>query len=249
VARVFTPTPKPSAMPAAMAITFLSGPPISQPTTSEIVDQNFQGNPAYAGLVLRDPVTNEIISTKAILANTGTMTVQGWDLDIRYRENLGPGRLDVTLNSTYYMKFDQSTPGAGTAHKVGTIVDGNGSALPSSTAGLDGIGVVLRYKQYLSGTWTQGPWATTLGNNFALGYHAGWDLNDNPTSMPKLSLWDLQVAYSGVKNLSVALGARNLFNTQPAIYVPVSNQFQAGYDITQYDARGRFVYLTAAYKF
>ena len=37
VARVFTPTLNPSAMPAAMAITFFSGPPSSQPTTSSFL--------------------------------------------------------------------------------------------------------------------------------------------------------------------------------------------------------------------
>ena len=37
MARVFSPTPSPSAMPAEMAITFLSGPPSSQPMTSVLV--------------------------------------------------------------------------------------------------------------------------------------------------------------------------------------------------------------------
>jgi iron complex outermembrane recepter protein len=89
----------------------------------------------------------------------------------------------------------------------------------------------------------------TLGNSYATKYHSGWDLNDNPTTMPALSLWDLNVAYSGVKNLTLAVGARNLLDKQPAVFVSVSNAFQAGYDISQYDPRGRFVYVTAAYKF
>ena len=54
---------------------------------------------------------------------------------------------------------------------------------------------------------------------------------------------------TGVKNLTLAVGARNLFDKNPPIYVPVSNQFQAGYDISQYDPRARFVYLAANYKF
>ena len=36
-ARVLSPTPSPSPMPAAIAITFLSAPPSSQPTTSRLV--------------------------------------------------------------------------------------------------------------------------------------------------------------------------------------------------------------------
>ena len=42
------------------------------------------------------------------------------DLDVRYREKLGPGHLALALNGTYYFKYDQSTPG-GTSHKIGTM--------------------------------------------------------------------------------------------------------------------------------
>ena len=44
------------------------------------------------------------------MLNTGTLDVQGIDLDLRYRENLGPGVLGIGLNGTYYIKYDQSTP-------------------------------------------------------------------------------------------------------------------------------------------
>lgn len=57
------------------------------------------------------------------------------------------------------------------------------------------------------------------------------------------------MVWSGLKNTVLTLGARNLFDKQPAIYVPVSNQFQAGYDISQYDPRGRFIYLTGTFTF
>jgi iron complex outermembrane receptor protein len=222
---------------------------ISSPSTQEIVSQNALGNPAYAGLVDRDPLTNQIISTRTLLQNTGTMKVSGMDLDLRYREKFGPGVLNVNLNSTYYFSFEQSSPGGTTSHKVGTTVDGNGDPLISSSVGFNGYGVVLRYKQYLAATWQQGAWATTLGNQYARGYHAGWDLNGNPTEMPSLSLWDLQVAYSGFKNTVLTLGARNIFDEQPAIFVNNSNAFQSGYDPTQYDPRGRFVYLTGTFTF
>ena len=221
---------------------------ISQPSTQEIVSQNAAGNPAYAGLVIRDPLTNGIVSTKTILANTGRMTVQGMDLDLRYRERLGPGLLNVGLNSTYYFKFNQSTPG-GSSQKVATIVNPDGSPVISSSIDLDGYGVVLRYKQYLSGTWLQGDWATTLANQYATGYRAGFDFNGNPREMPSLTLWNLQVAYTGFKNAVLTLGARNIFDKQPAVFVSASNAFQAGYDPSQYDPRGRFLYLTGTYKF
>jgi iron complex outermembrane receptor protein len=119
----------------------------------------------------------------------------------------------------------------------------------SSTIELDGYGVVLRYKQYLAATWQQGAWATTLGNKFATGYHAGWNLNDEPTRMPTMTLWDLQVAYSGIKKTVLTLGGRNIFVLQPAIFVYSSNAFQSGFDPTQYVPLGRFVYLTGTFTF
>ena len=64
------------------------------------------------------------------------------------------------------------------------------------------------------------------------------------------SLYDLNLSWTGIKNLRVNIGVRNLFDKNPAgVFVPVSNQFQAGYDVTQYDARSRYVYLSAGYKF
>ena len=221
---------------------------ISKPSTQEIVTQNALGNPLYAGLVVRNAQTNDIELVRSTLANTGTMVVQGTDFNVNYREKLGPGVLGVGLNSTYYFKFDQSTPGGG-SRKVGTVTNPDGSPVISSTANLDGYGVVLRYKQYLSGTWTQGDWSTTLANRYATGYYAGWDFDGNPTRMPSLSLWDLQVAYSGIKNAVITLGARNIFDKQPAFYVYSSNQFQVGYDPSQYDPRGRFIYLTGTLQF
>lgn len=221
---------------------------ISKPSTQEIVTQNALGNPLYAGLVVRNAQTNTIEAVRSTLANTGTMVAQGTDISLSYREKLGPGVLGVGLNSTYYFKFDQSTPGGG-SHKVATVTNPDGSPVISSTVDLDGYGVVLRYKQYLSGTWTQGDWSTTLANRYATGYYAGWDFDGNPTRMPSLSLWDMQLAYSGIKNAVITLGARNIFDKQPSFYVYSSNQFQVGYDPSQYDPRGRFIYLTGTLRF
>jgi iron complex outermembrane receptor protein len=222
---------------------------IAQAATQEVVAQAAAGNPAFTPFVTRDPVTNEIVQTSTQLLNSGTLEVQGYDITANYRQPIGPGVLNIGLQGTYYTQFDQTSPAGVTTGKVGTTVDGDGNPVPSSTAGLDGYGVVLRYKQYLTATWTQGDWAATIGNSYATGYHAGWDLNGNPTRIGAMSLWDLVVAYSGFKNIVLTLGARNIFDTQPDTFVNVSNAFQSGYDPSQYDPRGRFVFLTGTFKF
>ncbi len=223
---------------------------ISQPSTQYVLDQAANGVAPFVNRVIRDGSGN-IVQVINPIGNNGTIKTQGIDGDLRYREKLGVGVLSMTLNGTYYFKFDQSAAGAGTSQKVATMTDSTGTQpVIASTAGLDGMGVVLRYKQYLSATWAQGDWATTVGNQFALGYYAGADWNDEQVRMPTQTLWDLQVAYTGIKNAMLTLGARNVFDKQPAGFSnSYLNQFQSSYDSSQYDPRGRFVYLTGTFRF
>ncbi len=223
---------------------------ISTPATQFVLDQAARGVAPFVDRVIRDGAGN-IVQVINPIGNNGTIKAQGIDGDLRYREKLGPGVLSMTVNGTYYLQFDQSVPGIGTSQKVATMTDSTGTQpVISSTAQLDGMGVVLRYKQYLSATWAQGDWATTVGNQFALGYFAGADWNDEQVRMPTQTLWDLQVAYTGFKNAMLTLGARNVFDKQPAGFSnSYLNQFQSSYDSSQYDPRGRFVYLTGTFKF
>ncbi len=62
--------------------------------------------------------------------------------------------------------------------------------------------------------------------------------------------YDLQTVYSGIKNLTLTLGVRNLFDEDPP-YTNAGGQvyFQAGYDPGYADPRGRFFYGRVNYKF
>jgi iron complex outermembrane receptor protein len=98
-------------------------------------------------------------------------------------------------------------------------------------------------------TWEQGPWSATLGNTYQSGYlDVQTDPDGNLRRAGSLSLWDLQGSYTGFKNLTFTLGAKNLFDTNP----PLTNSnlsFQAGYDPSYYDARARVVYGSVRYSF
>jgi iron complex outermembrane recepter protein len=222
---------------------------VASPGVQEVVSQAALGNPTYVPLVVRDPLTQEVISASTPLVNSGKMQVQGLDINLGYRDTLGPGVLSVGLQGTYYFKFDQTSPGGQVSGKVGTYVDAEGNPVISSNSDTPGTGVVLRYKQYLSATWAQEDWAVTLGNSYATGYHAGWDLDGNPTSIGAMSLWDLQFAYTGIKNTVLTIGGRNIFDKQPDVFVNSGNGFQSGYDPSQYDPRGRILYVTGTFKF
>jgi iron complex outermembrane receptor protein len=222
---------------------------IAQESAQAVVARNLAGDPAYATFVVRDPVSNEIQNITQLLRNVGSADVSGLDLDASWRLPLGPGRLDLNLAGTYMIKFNGTTPTGAVSHKVGTIVEPDGTTPVLSSNNATNDGVVLRWKHVLSGTYSMDQWAFTLVQNFYKGYRDSNDLNDNPHYVPSQSLYDAQVAYTGIKGLKLALGARNLFDKKPPMFIPTSNQFQAGYDITMYDPRGRFVYVSANYKF
>ena len=218
---------------------------ITTPSTQEIVSRFRAGDPAYAGLVVLDGSGN-VDQTKAINANVGKAKIQGIDVDLSGRFQLSSGKVDVNLNGTYFIKFDQTSPGGTLSHKVGTMVEPNGDPVLEA----DGGGVVLRWRHKLTTTYTTGVWGFTLAQNFYKGYRTGdRQVDGQPNFVPDTATYDANVRYTGVKGLTLALGVKNLFNSNPPIYVPVSNQFQAGYDINQYDPRARFVYFTGNYRF
>lgn len=216
---------------------------LATPSAQEVVSRFRAGDPAYANLVVLNG--NDIDLVKTVLANTGNATVQGADVFVTGRHNFGAGRLDAALNGSYMDKFDQMSPGGVMSHKVGRLVDSKGTAVIGADAG----GVVLRWKHTLSATWTQGPWSSTLIQNYRARYEAARDLLGNRVFMGAEATYDANVVWRGLKNTTLTLGVRNLFDRQPQTFVPIAAQFQYGYDVSTYDPRGRFVYVNASYAF
>jgi len=62
------------------------------------------------------------------------------------------------------------------------------------------------------------------------------------------TIYNLSGTYSGIKNLTLTLGIKNLFNKNP----PASNttdNYQFGYDPRYADPLGRVLFLRGTYKF
>ena len=217
---------------------------LSNPSAQEVVSHFRAGDPAYANFVTLNS-SGGISSIKTLLTNSGDAVVKGFDVFANYRLNTSYGRLDAALNGTYMDQFDQTSPGGGVSHKVGTLVDGRGDPV----LGADEGGIIMRWKHTLSGTWSKDQWSATVIQNYSSRYEAGRREDGERSFVGANATYDLNVSYKPIKPLTLAVGVRNLFDKQPAIFVPTSNQFQAGYDINQYDPRGRFLYVNASYRF
>jgi iron complex outermembrane receptor protein len=217
---------------------------LATPSAQEVVSRFRAGDKAYAGMVTLNG--NNVDSIVTTLANTGDAIVRGVDLFANYRLNSSVGRFDVNMNGTYMDTYDQTSPGGDVSHKVGTMVDKDGNPVLGAAQG----GVVMRWKHALSGTWSQGQWAVTLTQNYSSRYETGNRQVDQVRNfVGAQALYDTNVSYKPMKALTLNFGVRNLFDKQPSMFVPVSNQFQSGYDINQYDPRGRFIYASAGYTF
>lgn len=226
---------------------------IDQPSVQDVVSRFRLGDPATAGLVTVDGA-NQIQTVQATRTNLAAADVSGIDIEIASRFMLASGRVDLSLAGTYMRQYDQTSPSGNVSKKVGTItedqIDPVLGRVGVPVLGADNGGVVLRWKHRLSGTYSTGPWAFTLVQNFYKGYRtADRQYDGEPNFVPDQALYDVNVGFTGIKNLRLAVGVKNLFDKDPPQFVPWSNQFQAGYDINQYDPRGRFVYAAAHYKF
>ena len=220
---------------------------ITSASVSEIVSRYRAGDSAYNGLVKINSASNEVESVKLVPANIGAAAFSGVDLNASYKFKVTEGEVGLSIYGTYMNKANETSPSGMVSKKVGTMVEPDGS---TPVIGADSGGVIVRWKHLASTSYTTGPWKVTLSQNYYSGYRTGpraWD--DEPHYVKAQSTYDIQGSYTGVKNLKLTAGVKNLADKSPPMYVPVSNQFAAGYDISMYDPRSRFVYLSANYKF
>jgi len=197
--------------------------------------------PQFADLVTRQATCPEgqpceITAIDQRFVNLGETRISGIDIDARY---ISPptdwGRFQITMNGTYYIKYDVQQP------------DGSFAGFVSNAYQAVATGITPRWKSYTAGTWTYGPWSATLGNTYQSSYiDVNLDNDGNLRRVGSLSLWDLQGSYTGFKGWTFTVGAKNVFDTDP----PLTNSnltFQSGYDPSYYDPRARFVYASIRY--
>jgi len=204
----------------------------------------------YGYLVTRGPVQPEwptlpgpITSIYQHWTNLGGQKIQGLDVNLQGK---GPvtdfGQFSLSANGTYYIQYQYQN------------TDGSWSGYVSNAFNAANVGITPRWKHYIALNWNYGPWAATLGNSYQTSYVDVQEIDEDADGNPitrrvgSLSLWDLQASYTGFKNLTLTLGAKNLFDTNP----PATNQqntFQVGFDPSYYDARARFIYGSLKYSF
>jgi iron complex outermembrane receptor protein len=204
----------------------------------------------FGNLVTRAPpdaanpnLPGRILTIDQRFINLGEVKIQGFDVDVRARfPETSFGRFTYTLNGTYYTKWDAQN------------TDGSFSGFVSNQYAAVVTGITPRWKHYQTLTLSYGPWSGTVAQSYQSSYidNAAIDFADDGTPITRrvgaLSIWDLYGSYSGLKNWTFTLGVKNVMDENPPLTNQV-NTFQAGFDPSYYDARGRFVYGSISYAF
>lgn len=197
---------------------------------------------------IRDPVTGNITDVDTRWVNAGETRTKGLEVSLRGGAPALGGRLSAGLDISY-------------------LLEKKSRLLTTSNFGPSEVGVFtrsselgIRWKHSAFVSWQTGAWTGTLRNQYS-GKYAGyvppgvangsvapaqWD----PVVKP-YSLWHASVAWSGIKNLNLVFGVKNLLDKDP----PYANSYDtntgsgSSWEPRVADPRGRSFVFTAEYKF
>jgi len=192
----------------------------------------------------------DIVAIDTRWVNAGETRTKGLEVSLRAGTQIGGARISAGLDGSYLLKK-------------------NSRLLASSPFGASEVGVFtrsgdlgIRWKHSAYMTYARGAWSSTFSQRYVGGY-AGyvppgvgttgtkflpsqWTYNVQP-----YKTYNLTVAYTGIKNLTVNAGIKNLFNTDP----PFANSYDtntgsgSSWEPRVADPRGRSYIFSVDYKF
>jgi iron complex outermembrane receptor protein len=177
---------------------------------------------------------------RAGFVNADGDITRGVDLNLKLNGKVADGRWNANIDGTY-MDSHRSRIFAGQPY-VETVGLWNSRDL------------FVRWKHQASFTYGRGEWAGTLTQGYTAGYK-----DEVPTGVvppgfnpdvKSYTTYDLSGTYTGIKNLTVTAGIKNLLDTDPP-FTAHNLDFAAGagWDPRVADPRGRAFQLRVGYKF
>lgn len=163
--------------------------------------------------------------------NLGDLRTAGWDVSAAWRSNAtSVGTFGAVFDGTYVSNYEYQR------EKGGTFINAVGRYSDNAP--------VFRWQHVLTGNWALGPWSALLSYRYKRGYLDQDGVND----VGSYTIWDTAVTFTGVKNLTLTAGVKNLFDKDPPLTGQVTT-FQRGYDPRFTDPLGRTFVARVAYKF
>lgn len=201
----------------------------------------------FSDRFIRD-ASNTWVAADQRWVNSGGSVTRGIEIGAKLNGKLAAGKWDAGIDGSYLLE-KKSRP------------------LPNAQYGESEVGrfvmlgdLGLRWKHTAYFTYKQGDWSTTLTQIYRSGYKdqvlpgvangtvtpAQW----NP-DVDSYQTFNLSASYTGIKNLTLTAGIKNLFDTDPPFAVTYDSNTGAGssWEPRVADPRGRSINFLVNYKF
>ncbi len=195
-------------------------------------------DPVYAARILRAPADptdilrgapGNIVGVLNQFVNLTELKTRGYDVDINWRFLRNEfGNFTFASSNSFVQNYKTQNV------KTDPLIEFAGSyGYP-------------RHRGVTSLIWDRGPWSASATLNHIAGYTASTSAAAGAPEIGAWDTWDLQLSYSGFRNLKLTFGGRNITDKEPPIDLSPGS---IPYDITQHNPRGSFYYATLKYKF
>ncbi|QDQ26130.1 TonB-dependent receptor [Chitinimonas arctica] len=216
---------------------------VRYPVTTEDQEKYDALTPAEKNSI--GPLVGALKEVKIGLINRSKVFTDGIDVDgsitMRTRE---AGKFKLLAEGTYLSRQNSSK-----------LPDDPSINCANNTSCEAGEYQTPRVRAKLGLNWEKGPWATTSSVNYVSSYRMDRTVSitnnvqyshyDEGVSLTSSTTFDASVSYTGIKDLTLRLGADNLFDRDP----PFNPSNNMGFDKDLGDTRGRYIYGTLNYKF
>jgi iron complex outermembrane receptor protein len=168
---------------------------------------------------------------------------------------------DITRGLDLSANFNgKLSAGSWTAGIDGTYIDSHRARIFSTQPFVETVGrwnsrdLFVRWKHQARFTYTEGPWSGTITQSYTHGYKDEVPVGTVPPGfdpdVKSYMTFGASATYTGIKNLSLTLGVKNLFDRDPP-FTAHNLDFAAGagWDPRVADPRGRAFTFLASYKF
>ncbi len=217
---------------------------IKSPSALDTLLPNYQ---LFPDNFIRDAAGN-LVTIDERWINSGGATTKGVEIGFRYNTNVSGGKFGVSMDGTLMLSrktklLSNSIPGDNEVGRYSYDAD-----------------IPVRWKHNLTVSYSRGAWAGSLGQSYTSGYLDRVAPGiENGTVTPinykeRVSAWvsyDLSLTYTGIKNLAINMGIKNLFNKAPPFSAAYDSNSGAGssWEPRIADPRGRAFLVGGTYSF
>lgn len=210
----------------------------------DVVNRCFAGESSLCDLITFEADGRTLASVEGKNINLGTFDLEGIDLELRYRQPVGGGDLELGLMSSYLLHKEIAPAG-------GRVVDVAGELGAASGFGTPDLKITFT-ANYDIGDWGVFGQVRHIGSGVYDATYGPEDLSSSENDIGSITYVDLSTRYDlsglGFGEVQLFAGVDNVLDKDPPV-IPLNFISNAATNGAHYDVIGRKYYIGARMKF